>query len=312
LYRIYESELAGNKTIVISHIETGNETSVIVDYGGAINTFVVDGKHILRASVTPEDFEKNTVKAFAGVQLFPFPNRVKNARYFFSGNEYRLPQNDDALFPHSLHGLVYNKPFEIASVNETEGKVVLTHHFKADAKAYPFDFLLSIEYQLNVNSLQVKTGIHNLSNLAAPVGYGWHPYIALSGKIDDCSLQLPATKFYVNDDTLIPNGKTDELKKFTSLTRVGDTELNHCFELPDGENEHPTILEDANGTRIQIDQQGYSFIQYYIPPDRKSIAIEPQTCIANALNNKIGLIMLPPGEELGLSFKISILNNISS
>jgi len=306
MYRIYQSELAGYQTMVINHTETGNHLSVIAGYGGAINTFVVDGRAILRCTTGPEDFEKNTVKSFAGAQMFPFPNRVKNRSYVFNDNGYVLPQNDDAPFSHSLHGLIYNKPFEVTSVNEAEGKLILSHHFKPDAKAYPFEFLLNVEYQLKINSIEVKTTITNLSEEPAPVGYGWHPYIVTTGKIDNCKLQLPASRFYKCDETLIPNGKTGELKNFSALSAINNTELNHCFEMPGGKARQQVILEDSDGTRIQIEQQGYAFLQCYIPPDRRSIAIEPQTCIANALNNKIGLILMQPNESLNLSFKIMV------
>ncbi|MDN5287784.1 MAG: mroA1 [Mucilaginibacter sp.] len=309
MYQISQTELAGHQTIVIRHPATGNEVSVIAGYGGALNTFVVNGRHILRGTIDPGDFESNTVKSFAGSQMFPFPNRVKNAWYFFNGKGYFLPKNDDAPFAHSLHGLVYNKPFEISSINETEGKIILTHLLKADATTYPFELRLTVEYQLNINTLQIRTNIHNLGNLNAPVGYGWHPYIAVAGNIDNCRLQLPASQFYLCDDRLIPNGKVGELKQFTSLTRVGDIALNHCFEMPNTTDEYQTILEDVDGTYVQLDQSGFNFVQCYIPPDRKSIAIEPQTCIANSLNNKIGLIIMQAGERLDLSFKITVKNS---
>ena len=58
MYRIGETELAGNKTIVINHIETGNQVSLIPGYGGAINTFIVNGRHILKGAIEADDFTK--------------------------------------------------------------------------------------------------------------------------------------------------------------------------------------------------------------------------------------------------------------
>lgn len=306
MYSINETKLSGKKMMSIRHLPTGNYASIIVDFGGALNAFVVDKKHILRSAGNDEDFKSITKKSFAGAQLFPFPNRVNNATYSIDDKEYLLPLNDDAGFSHSLHGLIYNQPFTISQINETEGKVVLKYHFKKNKTAYPFEFLLNVEYVLSQNCLQVNTCITNLSKEKAPIGYGWHPYIVVAGKIDDCKLQLPASKYYVSDDRLIPNGETEELKNFEELSTIGSLQLNQCFEMPSNKNCHTTIIEDIDGTCIQVVQNGFGYTQYYTPPDRISIAIEPQTCIPNALNNGIGLMQMQPDETLNFSFKITV------
>jgi len=41
----------------------------------------------------------------------------------------------------------------------------------------------------------------------------------------------------------------------------------------------------------------YKYLQIYIPPSRKSIAIEPMTCKADAFNSGDGLIVLSPNEK---------------
>ena len=308
MYAINETKLCGKKIISIRHLPTGNYASIIVDYGGALHAFVVDKKHILRSPGDVEDFNIITEKAFAGTQLFPFPNRVNNAKYSFNDKEYFLPLNDDAGFSHSLHGLIYNQPFTISQINESEGKIELKYHFKKNKTAYPFEFLLIVEYVLNLDCLEVNTGITNLSKEKAPLGYGWHPYIVVAGKIDDCKLKLPATKYYLSDDRLIPIGNTAELKDFKELSLIGPLQLNQCFEMPSSKKSHATLIEDIDGSCIQVVQEGFGYTQYYIPPDRKSIAIEPQTCIPNALNNGIGLLEMQHGETLNFSFKITIQN----
>lgn len=305
-YHIVEAELAGHPMLTITHLATGNYASVLVGYGGAINAFVVNGKQILVSAGNAAEFEKITVKSFAGTQLFPFVNRVNNATYCVDGQAYTLPPNDDTGLPHSLHGLIYDQAFTIVKTDEATGKAVLNYHFKPKETAYPFAFLLVVEYWLEVDVLQIATTITNLSETEAPMAYGWHPYIAVDGKIDDCKLQLPATIYYETDDRLIPNGQINYLNGFIVPKAVGSTQLNQCFEMPANKNEHTTIVHDTDGTIVQLVQTGFAFTQYYIPPDRKSIAIEPQTAIPDALNNGIGLIKMQPKEVINFSFKIIV------
>jgi aldose 1-epimerase len=49
-----------------------------------------------------------------------------------------------------------------------------------------------------------------------------------------------------------------------------------------------------------------SYLQLYTPEDRKSIAIEPMSCIANAFNNGEGLKILEVAEEFKWEVKIEV------
>ncbi|MFP5041447.1 aldose 1-epimerase [Parasediminibacterium sp. JCM 36343] len=306
MYTIAESLLAGHQMLTLTHIPSGNYASIIVGYGGAINSFVVNGKHILTSASNADEFEKITKNSFAGAQLFPFVNRVKNATFTIDGQAYSLPMNDGGGLPHCLHGLVYNQTFTIVERNEQEGILKLEYHFAKKIGSFPFEYLLEVTYTLDEHSLQVDTVITNLGGTIAPIGYGWHPYIAVDGKIDDCKLQLPATKYYTTDEQLIPTGETNTLFDFVEPSPIGHLELNQCFEMRTTGTEHSTMLEDGDGTCIQLIQNGFAYTQYYIPPDRKSIAIEPQTSIPDALNNGIGLLQMQPNQAMEFSFKIIV------
>jgi aldose 1-epimerase len=50
----------------------------------------------------------------------------------------------------------------------------------------------------------------------------------------------------------------------------------------------------------------YNFLQVYTPPHRNTIAIEPMTCLADAFNNKKGLIILKPSETASFSFGVKL------
>lgn len=305
MYQITESLLANKKQYCIKHIATGNYLSVIADYGGAVNQFVVNGKQILLGASNDTEFAQTIQKAFAGAQLFPFVNRINNGNYTINSKTYYLPQNDDAVFTHSLHGLVYDQPFSVVEIDEITGRLVLEYILKASEYSYPYEMQLQVTYTMEINSFRIDTIIKNLSNSPVPFAYGWHPYIAVSGMIDDCKLQLPSTKYFLTDNRLIPTGETKELKDFIEMSTIGSIDLNQCFEMPFNQKENTTMIVDTDGNRIKLTQYGFCYTQYYIPENRKSIAIEPQTSIPDAFNNGIGLNWLLPNETKSVGLVVS-------
>jgi len=309
VYKILKTVLEGIETVTIQHRASKSYASILVGYGGALNDFVVAGKEILRGSIHREDMANGNRKLYAGVQMFPFVNRVDNGRYIMNKQVFQLPQNDSSGFPHALHGLIYNKPMEIKSMDEAKGKLVLFYHFKKNDNFYPFEFTIQVEYVLSQQSLEVSSVIINHGKEQAPVGYGWHPYLNITGTINECKLQLPASTLYLCDERLIPTGETAEQRNYLQPTLIGNLELNHCFKMPNGQVSYTTVIEDTDGSSIQLIQKGFPYTQYYIPPDRKSLAIEPQTSIPDALNNGIGLILLHPDEALHCSFTIIVQKN---
>jgi len=305
MYQITESLLVNKKQFCIKHIATGNYLSVIADYGGAINQFVVNGKQILVGASDDTEFAQIIKQTYAGAQLFPFVNRINNASYSIHSKNYSLPQNDDAGFSHSLHGLVYSQPFSVVEINESNGRLVLEYILNPNECSYPYEMHLQVTYTMGINSFCINTNIQNLSHLPAPYAYGWHPYFVVSGVVDECKLQLPATKYFITDNRLIPTGETKELKDFKELSSIGNIDLNQCFEMPSNQKEHTTTIVDTNGSSIKLTQHGFGYTQYYIPANRKSIAIEPQTSIPDAFNNGIGLNWLLPDETKRFGIVVS-------
>jgi len=74
----HKSETYGNYNILkISHTEHDSSFSIIPELGASLNDFIVNGQEILMAASTLKEIENQTIKAFAGAQLFPYPNRIK-------------------------------------------------------------------------------------------------------------------------------------------------------------------------------------------------------------------------------------------
>lgn len=242
---------------------------------------------------------------FRNVKLSPFPNRIKDGKYSFDGVKYQLPIN----FPsenNSIHGLVYNKPFKI--VLQTSSQLVLSYEFKPSL-VYPFFYRLTLEYVLIGKRLICKTKIENLGKTEMPIADGFHPYFKLSGTIDNVKLQLPKVEALEVDDRLIPTGKFIPFNNFQELELIGSvTKFDTGFKIIDDSKVVDTKLTSDTISltiRQEIGKDKYAFLQLFIPDDRKSIAIEPMTAAANAFNNELGLIILPPNSIVDMSLELA-------
>ena len=251
-------------------------------------------------------------EGYRGVKLFPFPNRIRDGRFSFGGATFQLPLNQ-AEEGHAIHGLVYSRPFELTSqyAGTDQARVELFYRYRGDLPGFPFPFELSVRYHLDrKGSLQVTTRAENTGRKAMPCGDGWHPYFQFPGKdVNGLRLQIPAQFRFELDERKIPTGKMVEDLRFNSLGGIGGTVLDDCFVVT-GEDGWATVrLEDPDSglkliSRQKTGDRGYNYLQVYTTPERRSIAIEPMTCIPDAFNNGVGLIVLQPGEAVEWHWKI--------
>ncbi len=313
MFRIIHEDFFGLEKIKLIHPETGAYVSIIPAYGGNLNELVFSKDNALHAVIAGtkslEELQGLTINFYRGAKLSPFPNRICGGKYDFNGTTYTLECNDGL---HALHGLIWNKPCVIKSkkISESCAELVLTMHNNFLHNGFPYRYRLDLEYVLDSKGFTCKTTITNTSETAMPIGDGWHPYFTTGSTINMLKLKLPVNK-QLELASGIPtnNYLLDDL--FTDAFKIGDTVFDHCFEIHTDEATIETLLIDENNNLTlsvwqQTGNNGYNYVQVYTPPDRKSIAIEPMTCAPDAFNNKKGLIVLAPDEQLTVSFGVKL------
>ncbi len=283
----------------------GSQTwfSLIPTYGGALNEYVVNGKPICLGVLSEKEMQSQTEQAYSGAQLFPYPNRVNNATYHYNGQSYGLPKNDTPL-PHALHGLVYNQSFTVESIDHKNGVIKTNYRYKKNHPGFPFEAHIENTFKLQHDALTITTCVENIGQQEFPLGHGWHPYFKVDDIVDDCSLQIFGNEHFPVNENLIPYGSVETIEDFLELKNIGTKNLNHCFKLKT-DKDIKAILK-THTYNVIMELKGYDYLQIYTPPDRKNIAIEPQTCAPNAFNNQIGLLYLKPKKKIELKFKIKI------
>lgn len=254
-----------------------------------------------------EAFEKLSYSR--GVNLSPFPNRIEDGEYSFDGSDYQLPINkvDER---NAIHGLLQKAKYEIVGAEELmNGTVLRFKHLYAGSPAFPWEFELEKTIRLTDNQIHIHNKVTNLSNDPMPYGDGWHPYfVAPSGSVNDCELELATDARILVDERMIPTGETESWYEFplNGGEEIGGHKFDDGFTTQFTGNMPQAVVRNEHYQIELWQSQAYPYLQVYIPPNRQSIALEPMSCATNAFNNGMGLVVLGSEESWEGEYQITV------
>ncbi len=277
----------------------GDLAEIDLNCGAALTRLVLSREDVIKYPLKVDD----PGRGYPSALLFPFPNRIKDGRYTFEGNEYRLDINDQETFS-AIHGLIAFKPFEIEKQEKASATLLFTYH--GEMEGYPFPYEFRITYTLRKSKLDISVIAKNTGEKSMPFGFGWHPYFGISGKpIAEMEVHVPDRNKIELSDRFIPTG--DSSFEHEGIIPLKNTILNNVFSVAGKTKKSEVSLKHEDKKLVVSQESGPGKLEYFIlytPPTRDCIAIEPQSCNTNAFNNGDGLQMLKPGEEA--KFKISV------
>ena len=240
------------------------------------------------------EFEK---AGFRSAKMSPFVCRLHQGQYAHLNKNYTIAHF--YLGEHAIHGIIYDALFTIVSseTQEHQASVVLEHHYTANDNGFPFNYSLQVKWTIEKNNkISVTTTVTNQSDIIIPMVDGWHPYFTLGTAIDNCTLQFLSEGKMEYDADLLPTGNTIPDKSFDQGKAIGTQHLDDGYVLKP--NATSCQLENEQFILIVHPSANYPYLQLYTPPDRQSIAIENLSGAPNAFNNKIGLQLLKPYENI--------------
>ncbi|MEY4052330.1 MAG: aldose 1-epimerase [Chitinophagia bacterium] len=285
-------------------IDTSSKTVIeIATKGALLNSWQVMDNSKLIEIVEGNDFSKGWVEfeknGFRGGKMSPFSCRIENGQYIFKEITYTIEKFYHE--KHALHGILYDAVYSI-ELNKTDDHgayLNLKYHYKATDKGFPFAYTALIKWQLHKNNLvSVETIITNLSESTIPMMDGWHPYFKLDNSVNDTFIKLKANGKIEYNEMLLPTGKIIDENEFVISKKIGALHLDNCYKVDATEN--TCVLENEKYELIIQPLMNYPYLQLYTPADRKSIAIENLSGIPNCFNNKIGLQLMKPYQNLVL------------
>ncbi|MCX6204541.1 MAG: aldose 1-epimerase [Bacteroidetes bacterium] len=289
---------------VIRLIDTSNKAVVeICTKGALLNSWQAVAHHKTLQLIEGNDFSKGwgnfEHNGFRGGKMSPFSCRLENGEYSMQETTYKIEKFYHE--KHALHGILYDAVFTIQST-ETDANgasVNLKFHYEGNDKGFPFPYSLLIKWQLHKNNIiTVETIITNLSNSDIPMMDGWHPYFKIGETINDCFVTLNSMGKVEYNEMLIPTGEMLQENEFETSKKIGSAHLDNCYCIAQKSN--ACIVENEWYQLVVQPLLNYPYLQLYTPADRKSIAIENLSGIPNCFNNKIGLQIMKPHQNLVL------------
>lgn len=279
----------------------GDQTAVVVQVGGglrmydAANRAVVDGFDV-----------SARVDGGRGQVLAPWPNRVRDGRYRWSGQDQQLALSE-AASRNAIHGLVRWAQWSV--VERSASSVTVTTRVWPQP-GYPFLLDVTAAYALDDAGLSVVLTGRNAGDDVLPYGVGQHPYVtAGTDLVDDVVLTVPAAAWLRTDDRGLPES-TEPVDgtpwDFRTARRVGDTVLDTPFADLERDSDGRVVVRLArvDGTHgVDVwGGAGTDYLQLFsgdtLAPARRrrGMAVEPMSCPPDAFNTGAGLARLEPGE----------------
>ena len=265
----------GNARLMLE-LRAGQNIARVSSLGAALAYLQIDGVEV----ISPASDEA-IVNTYASVICAPWPNRIEDGKW----QDAQFPGND--AHGNALHGLVFNKKFEL--IAHTENSATYSYELAASSN-YPFNLEIGVTYLLSDTGVAVTYFAKNLGEGNAPYGVAAHPYFKMS---PDSKFSILANQQSINNAKQIPIGAESATKAGTALV-FSETTLDDCFSDLTGD----VVISHSDGSSVTIWQDAaFKYLMIYTGHHLGGLAVEPQTCPANAFNTGEDLIWLAPGQS---------------
>ncbi len=226
--------------------------------------------------------------------MVPYQNRLGYRRFRWHGKDYTTEPNFGAS-PHSLHGLGWQRPWELQSHSAFEAVLRLEHH--ADAH-WPFDFEAIQHFSLTQQALKAQMVLTNTGSISQPAGIGWHPYFP---KRQRSRLHIELSDRWESDANELPTRKVAQPGIDNDVAYLA---FDNCFEGWKG----PARIRDERFS-LQL-SSSLPYLVVYTPPEHDFFCVEPASHVSNAIHMADpaahGLRSLEPGEAMEASMTLAV------
>ena len=278
----------------------GDARAVVVEVGGGLRTYDVAGR-----AVVDGYGEQELATAGRGQVLLPWPNRVRDGRWNWRGQELQLPLTEVA-GANAIHGLTRWVPWQLTTVTPTEAS---WEHVLHPQPGWPGTLRCTTTYTLWPHGLAVTMTAQNVGSADCPLAVGMHPYLSAVGLVDDGVLTLPAARCAPVDDRGLPTAAIDVAGTgydFRAGRRVGADRLDLPFTGLERSADGLATVGWRSGDRtVELWVDGafgwlHVFTGDAVPQlerRRRGLAIEPMTAPAGALTSGEDLVVLAPRQR---------------
>jgi aldose 1-epimerase len=185
--------------------------------------------------------------------MAPFAGRLRRGQLQFDDTTYQLPTNNP---PHALHGTVFDAPWRIDSVSDTD--IALSTSL---GTTWPFSGI--VRHHISVSPTHLRCALSVTGEERMPIQLGWHPWFATPDEV----------KW---DFTSMLRRDADGI---TTTERIDPAPppVDDCFIEP---NAWPRVHSSGHAWEIASDCPYW--VRYDAPDSH--VCIEPQSGPPNGLN----------------------------
>jgi aldose 1-epimerase len=278
------------------------------EIGGALAAFyevTPDGPlHWLRPAVAQAFAERDPLK-MASFPLFPYCNRIRDARFEFDGATVDLSGND-LRFAHALHGNAWRHPWQVGA--RTASAVSLYFEHEPDARVpgdWPFRYRAQQRIELRDGGLHITMSAQNQADRPMPFGMGHHPYYPRTAH----------TRVYANvramwhaDSDVLPT----HLGPHPAVDALRDGMSADAFDLDNNfanwTREAVIAWPDEHRRLTMSADTPFDHMVVFAPANDPQLCVEPVTNTTDSFNvtgqhEQVGGCVLQPGEEIAATLR---------
>jgi len=256
----------------------------------------------------PEDADFGNVAMVRGGNpiLFPF-----NGRCFDRGDIFFWRAADGVRRPIPIHGIARQGDFRVTRL-DARGFVAQFVPGEAAQESYPFEYEFTVTYRFEPFGLVCEYALTNLGRQPLPWSAGHHFYFTLPWSEGttraDYLIRIPAAKRLRQDATgaLIagPALQAEESLANKALIDTFHTALRGN-EVVFGEKGRPGDVTVRLGTE-KVPPPEATFVTWTLADDAPYYCVEPWMGPANAVEHKVGLHLVAPGETQKFAVSVSV------
>lgn len=239
--------------------------------------------------------------------LFPIVGELKEKTYRYNGRSYQL----------SRHGFAREKEF-VVTRQEADTVTFILESSAETKRVYPFDFIFSITYTLEDETLQVRYGIRNRGEDEMLFSVGGHPAfnlpLAEGTAYTDYRLEFDkmetAGRWPISKAGLIEKTPQPLLQNSKVLPLTKELFAKDAVVLKHLQSDKVQLLSDKTEHGLQFSFEGFPYLGLWAAPGADFLCIEPWRGIADnvdadgSLENKEGINRLPAGEQLEVAWSV--------
>jgi aldose 1-epimerase len=328
-HRVSQETVNGRTIYRLQDDATGASAAVLPSYGFNLFDLRLPAKgEPRRVIIAAPDWEKNPQAAGRnGIPiLFPFPNRIAQAKFRFGAKDYSLPANNG---PNAIHGFAIQAPWQVVDSGTDAKGAFLSGRYQISKQSpemlthWPADAILDIVYHLSGRRLTLNATVTNPTAQDLPFGFGIHPYFRLplgpDGDLNRTAVILPAAQYWVLKD-FIPTGERKDVDPRLDF-RNGQPLVNLKLDdvLTDlafaGDYCTARLVDEALGAEVRLGfDRHFRELVVYTPPGQPGvISVEPYTQTTDAIHLNArgidaGLRVLHHGEHVTMTITIETVD----